>query len=229
MSQILYMTLSTQGINVTQPGYVALHPSSVIFGFAGALEFQLNRQFSNGNNIEFNGISIILREFNVSPGLRSGAGMRPTTPAECDIHATRSKSPPIVRASADFDVAIIIDIAETDPHKLIEFINNCLRRMKIMGGDITSFEVELFDTEKQLKNAISAKNKDSSFGWLYVLRDDLVKKYIEKYSPAETLIRITQPLKKNDKGKFQRSEKGWLFPAVIGYQMLESPKKRTGA
>jgi len=242
--RFLFLPLHVEDINVTQPGSVCLHPSSFVQGFVSALEHRMQSlvtndesgAFAKKTSLTFAGVSLIHRDFYVYKGIRQGVSLSMATEAEVDKLACRATSPTVLRGEADIDIVIALDTQAISAEQIESAAIDYINRMKCLGGNIyvdDEFPIRVAESEAILKALIRARNENYPFGWFLKCAhgEELNSLYDSAPTPMAGLLASTLPERiRDEKGKVElkRQTKGFLFPGVIGYQLLEEPKERSG-
>jgi hypothetical protein len=194
--------------------------------------------------LDFGRFLIGVSRFSVARGQTSGAGMEMTTTRKADQHATRHKSPYLLRGSADIvlvvDCEVEIEDEEGEDTILQKEMTTVIHQMKFLGGHITDLNIEVFDIgefKEKARKKIAGKRKC----YFYRLRDELLQRYLAEYgNPVRAVMEASRPVYHKDaetannmdeesagsRKRPTRNEPGFLFLSSIGYQLLEQPKQR---
>ena len=226
MIHYLFIELAADNINVAQPPVWSVSPYSVS-SFLRAFQQRMNETDSR-HEFFMEGFSVIQHSLQGYPGMLSGAGMEPTTRAKVDKHAINHGFPYKLLASGHFTFIAEVDAeVDLDNSKLKQDARKVLQNMKFLGGVITQSRFKgPFTTENILRKEMG---KNIGSGLLYKLNDRCLNGLIENgKTPAEALLWATQPMAQREDPKKMVNKPGTSFASLIGYQLLEDPKTRSG-
>ena len=227
MIHYLFIELAADNINVAQPPVWSVSPYSVS-SFLRAFQQRVN-EADQRHEFFVEGFSVIQHSLQGYSGMLSGAGMEPTTKGNVDKHAINHGFPYKLLASGRFTFIAEVEFTEVniDDSRLKQDARKVLQNMKFLGGGITQSRFKgPFTTENGLRKEMG---KNIGSGLLYKLDDRCLKGLIQNdKSPAEALLWATQPMAHRGDTKKMINKPGANFASLIGYQLLEAPKNRSG-
>lgn len=233
MINYLVIEIAADNINVTHTPVWSVSPYSIC-SFLRAFQERANNRCGSGI-FSVEGFSVIQHSLQGYSGMLSGAGVEIkykkhlVTEKTVDMHAIHHRIPYKLLASGMFTLIVSADFEAPDELDPAEFKKNAsitLQQMKFLGGTIARQQLfGPFSTEKEAKAHLQCNGCN---GLLYQLNDEALQEYLRKgCSPAEALLWATQRIL-DQKTKKLASKPGSNFASLIGYQLLETPRKREG-
>jgi len=233
MINYLVIEIAADNINVTHTPAWSVSPYS-ISSFLHAFQEKTNSR-CGADKFFVEGFSVIQQSLQGYSGMLSGAGVEikykkhMVTDKTVDAHAINHRIPYKLLASGAFALIIEADFPDIDvldPAEFKKTASNTLQQMKFLDGTI--FRQHLsgpFSTETEVKKHLQ---DNGCSGLMYQLNDEALQDYVRQgCSPAEALLWSTQTIIDRDNRKLA-SRPGSNFASLIGYQLLEAPRKREG-
>ncbi len=250
---ILLEGLKLSNVNAEANFYVFGFPAVTGFtGFGHWLELKLNEELTNKFRVE--GVGIISHSFSMHAGRpkcptqleglfekSKSSKNRPKCPTQLEGEKYKANPPIVDEAKADLSVSLVLRTTVVEasrfrpgmPNHFSEFEKVWLKSNKlkslinasvICGGGVSNFKDVKYFLEKELVESL----KRIKGGYFLRDRIDLLENRNGK-NPLDLIFEyLTAFRNKEDPNHFKRKQGGWIVPLAVGYQGIETPKKRTG-